>query len=63
MTKTRTNKLISNILLNKVVKLIGDETTNKHNVKNKPIYNIIFIVHVFLCIYREIDIINNMKYL
>ena len=47
-----TSKLISNILLNKVVKLIGDETTNKHNVKNKPIYNII-ILFMYFYVYTE----------
>ena len=38
--------------MNKVVKHIGDETTNKHNVKNKPIYNII-ILFMYLFVYTK----------
>ena len=42
-----TSKLISNILLNKVVKLIGDETTKQAQCKHAPIYNIIILFMYF----------------
>ena len=46
------HKLMKSGRINKVVKLIGDETTNKHSVKNKPIYNII-ILFMYLFVYTQ----------